>query len=648
MRLPDTWVVTTVRTLVVDLQPGFAQKPGEEDEGTTPQIRTHNVTPDGKISLEGIKHIIASEKELARYSLSLDDVVFNNTNSEEWVGKTAIFDRTGEYVFSNHMTRLRARRDLIYPKYLASYLQLLWSMGYAKTRAKRWVSQAGIESDTLASFKVPLPTLPEQQRIINVLNQSEIVAKAKQSIGEQIDHLMRTAYWEHFGAWYTADGLIDPVKISDYVADSQYGVSEAMEERGTHAILRMNSITKSGWLDLSDLKYVNLSKKDMESTDLQNGDLLFNRTNSKELVGKCAIWRPTAGAFGFASYLVRLRLKKDMLPEFLWATLNSAYGKYRLFNSAKEAVSMANVSPTDLGRITVPLPPRPLQEKFAIFVQTVEELRTQMLGRLDVFAELQSVVSQQALIGDLSTQWRMDRGTEITKAAHVRDEILRKNLGTNISLGASSDVIEIAQNDLIMQPSRHWLLGELSEFQRRVLAAFTDYCEQNSLPLLVEDPEVFARFCDDSAVAERLSSFGHSHGNRIRRSLGQLAALGLIAKVTLPKQNLESGELDYLKTFRPLRSNEFTRIADIEALRTALSVSVDQPSYFFSAELDYETAERAGAGAMFQVISLEDDEGRDFTHLVDQGRTYASLEKLRDDIASALKVGVLQVELEES
>jgi hypothetical protein len=53
--------------------------------------------------------------------------------------------------------------------------------------------------------------------------------------------------------------------------------------------------------------------------------------------------------FSFASYLVRLRLKPDMLPEYLWATLNSAYGKYRLINSAKQAVSMANVSPTDLG-----------------------------------------------------------------------------------------------------------------------------------------------------------------------------------------------------------------------------------------------------------------------------------------------------------
>ncbi|QVL18367.1 restriction endonuclease subunit S [Pseudomonas qingdaonensis] len=646
MNLPETWVQVTVRALVEDIQPGFAQKPGEEDDGTTPQIRTHNVTPDGKISMEGIKHITASEKELARYSLAVGDVVFNNTNSEEWVGKTAVFDQAGEYVFSNHMTRLRARRELVIPEYLAGYLQLLWSMGYTKTRAKRWVSQSGVESDTLASFKIPLPTLPEQQRIVDVLRQAEVVAKAKQSISKQIDHLVRTAYWEHFGAWYTAEGMIDPVRISDWVADSQYGVSEAMEGHGTHAVLRMNSITTSGWLDLSDLKYASLSKKDIGSTELQDGDLLFNRTNSKELVGKCAIWRPVPGAFSFASYLVRLRLKPEMLPEYLWATLNSAYGKYRLFNSAKQAVSMANVSPTDLGRLTVPLPPRPLQEKFAAFVRAVEELRTQMFSKLTAFTQLQEVVSQQALIGDMTAQWREDHADEVAEAAYTRDALLSE-LGTNIINSRAKAVFAVSdQADATVRPARDWLLSELSEFQRQVLAAFTEYCQKSGQPLLVEDPDEFSRFCDDDVVTDCLQSFGETIGNRIRRSLSQLSAQGLIAKVTLPKQDPESGERDYLKAFRPLRPEEFTRMNDVQALRKVLSAGVDQLRYFFEVQLDYETSERTGAREMFQVTSLEDDDGKDFIHLIDHGQHYASLDDLRADIARSLKVDAEQVELE--
>ena len=425
MSLPESWVKTTVGKVVIDLQPGFAQKPGEDDEGMTAQIRTHNISPEGRITLAGIKHVSPSIKELERYKLIGGDVVFNNTNSEEWVGKTAVFDQEGEYVFSNHMTRLRADTRLINPNYLASYLQLLWSMGYSKTRAKRWVSQAGIEGAALASFKLPLPTLPEQQRIVDVLGQAEDVAKAKQSLSEKIDQLISTLYWEYFGAWYTSDGLRDSVPISEYVDDSQYGVSEAMGESGSHAVLRMNSITTSGWLDLSDLKYASLSKKDAESTTLQNGDLLFNRTNSKELVGKCAIWRDAKGTISYASYLVRFRLKDGMLPEYLWATLNSAYGKYRLMNTAKQAVSMANISPPELGRITVPLPPLPLQEKFARLVTQIEALRTEMFSKVDSFEALQNQVTQQAFVGALTESWREKHSEEITKAATIRENILR-------------------------------------------------------------------------------------------------------------------------------------------------------------------------------------------------------------------------------
>ncbi|MBJ8497004.1 restriction endonuclease subunit S [Acinetobacter oleivorans] len=645
MNLPETWVQTTVRAVVEDIQPGFAQKPGEENEGTTPQIRTHNITPNGKISLEGIKHITGSKKELIRYSLTAGDVIFNNTNSEDWVGKTAVFDQEGEFVFSNHMTRLRVRKELILPEYLAGYLQLLWSIGYSKTRAKRWVSQAGIESDTLASFKIPLPTLPEQQRIVDVLKQVEAVTKARNSINDQVDHLVRTAYSEHFSDWFTADGLINPVRISDYVANSQYGLSEAMGETGTHAVLRMNSITTSGWLNLTDLKYARLSEKDIESTELHDGDLLFNRTNSKELVGKCAIWRPVKGRFSFASYLVRLRLKPGMLPEFLWATLNSAYGKYRLLNSAKQAVSMANVSPTDLGRITIPLPPLSLQNKFAKLIREIETMRKQILCRIEMYSELQEIINHEALVGELTTQWRKVHTSEIIKASRIRDALLREN-GTKVIPTSTAKVRNIEPTELSVRTKRHWLLAELSEFQRQLLMAFIKNCQQRGQPLPVDDPEVFAHFCNDATVMEHLQAFGQSHGNRIRRSLSQLSALGLIAKITLPHQDLESGKSEYLKAFRPLRPEEFTRLADIQILRKAMSPNVDPQSYYFEVQLDFETSKNAGASGMFQVISVKDEKGNDFTYLIDQGKHYASLENLKNDLTSELNVDVQQINLE--
>lgn len=644
MRLPETWVEARL-TDVCELNPRLAADDRLDDDAVVTFVPMSAVDEaGGVISKPEVRTFVEVTKSYTNFRER--DVLFAKVTPCMENGKAAIATslENGLGFGSTEFHVLRPTEGVL-PEYIFSFIR---QQAFRDRAASAFVGTGGLQRvppDFLTRVKLPLPTLPEQQRIVDVLRQADAVAKAKQSIGDQVDHLIRTAYWEYFGAWYTADGLVDPVRISDCVADSQYGVSEAMEERGSHAVLRMNSITTSGWLDLSDLKYASLSKKDIELTELQDGDLLFNRTNSRELVGKCALWRPVAGAFSFASYLVRLRLKPEMLPEYLWATLNSAYGKYRLLNSAKQAVSMANVSPTDLGRITVPLPPLELQEKFAEFVRAVEGLRTQMLGKLEDFAELQAIVSQQALIGDMTIKWRTDHSALIAEAARARNALLRER-GLKLTMSSSVVATATTQADLRVRPARHWLLGELSEFQGHVFAAFTEYCQQSRQPLLVEDPEEFARFCDDAIVTYRLQAFGLSQGNRVRRSLSQLAALGLIAKVTLPKQDPESGEREYLKAFRPLRPDEFTRMADVQALRRALSPDVEQQLYAFQVQLDYATSERAGAGGMFQVISLEDEDGKDFTHLVDQGQYYASLDELKEDIATALKVEAEQIELE--
>lgn len=640
MRLPETWIETTVRSVVTDLQPGFAQKPGEEDEGTTPQIRTHNVTADGKISLEGIKHITASEKELARYSLEVGDVVFNNTNSEEWVGKTAVFDQEGEYVFSNHMTRLRAHRDLVCPEYLAGYLQLLWSMGYSKTRAKRWVSQAGIESDTLASFKLPLPTLPEQQRIVDVLRQAEVVNDLASKARELLDSLAKQRFAEMFGhpaenskgfetATFESFGTLDRgvSKHRPRDASQLFG--------GPYPFIQTGDVSNAGdWLVTHKASY---SEAGLAQSRLwPKGTLCITIAAN---IAKAAILEFDAC---FPDSVVGFTPNEDVSSEYVLYCLRF-YQEYFEHRAPKSA--QMNINLDTLRTLRMPKPSEDLQREFSRFVREMRALTQVATGQADRRGILNRELGVAAFTGELTAHWRDKYEKHVAAAASQRDALLRER-GAKVALAGSAKISFAAQADLTVRPARHWLLGELSEFQRQVLAGFTEYCQQSGQPLLVEDPEAFARFCDDTAVTERLQIFGLSHGNRVRRSLSQLAALGLIAKVTLLKHNPESGERDYLKAFRPLRPDEFARMADVQALRKALSASVDQRHYQFEVHLDYKTSERAGAGGMFQVISLEDEDGKDFTHLVDQSQHYASLDELKEDIASVLKVDAGQIELE--
>lgn len=569
MTLPESWIQTTVRAVVSDLQPGFAQRPGDEDEGTTPQIRTHNVTPHGKISLAGIKHITASERDLARYSLAVGDVVFNNTNSEEWVGKTAVFNHQGDFVYSNHMTRLRVRKDLVSPEYLAACLQSLWSMGFSKTRAKRWVSQAGIESNTLAAFKIPLPPLPEQLRIVDVLQRAEASSQVDERRGN-LDQLIKAAL----------DDLVlgcDEDKWAQLgsLVDARYGTSVSADATAASGVpvLRIPNVM-GGEVDTTDMKYVELTQAELDRLRLTAADVLIVRSNGNpDYVGRSAPITEDVcqSVIVYASYLIRLRTDSvRLLPEYLSAFLNSAYGRAAMRNAIRTTAGQSNLSGENLAKVRLPVPDIEAQRRFRQLWLQVKEIRRLVRKSEDAATALRSTLTISALSGELTAQWRESHAAELAQAALDRDELLRER-GAKITLGATITATTSVQGDLTIRPARHWLLGELSNFQRHVLAAFTTYCEASGEPLLAEDPDVFARFCDDTSVTERLQSYGSSQGNRIRRTLGQLAALGLIAKVTLPKVDTESGELEYLKAFRPLREGEYTRLADLQVLRKSMA-----------------------------------------------------------------------------
>jgi len=568
MKWPQGWREVFLSDVIESAQPGFAQRPGEEDEGTTPQIRTHNVSPDGRITLEGIKHVTVADGDLERYRLLPGDVVFNNTNSEEWVGKTAVFDQhDGVFVYSNHMTRIRVRRELVLPEFLAAFLHYLWSAGYARNRAKRWVSQAAIDGPTLVKFKLPLPPLPEQQRIVEVLHAADALRQAKQRVLQGFDEVIQAQYRAQFGRYFTRQGLLNATRIGEHVESTQYGVSEAMAEAGSHAVLRMNSITSSGWLDLSDLKYANLLSQDAAATTLQDGDLLFNRTNSRELVGKCAIWRGEPGRYSFASYLVRLRLKPTLLPEYLWATLNSPYGKYRLFNAAKQAVSMANVSPTDLARISIPLPPVEEQSLFAAFVREVERQRGQISVSGARMQTLQPALITEALSGRLTTAWREQHAQALAEAARERDARLGAP-APQVTVRITEHAPTERRTDLA-RPRRQALIEQLSSFQHEVWNTLRFEWRG---AVLADDPLAFEEFCTSPQTAWRLEGFAAGR-EAVRRALEQLAAMGLIRKMSLPRFNPNTGRTEYLTAFRPLREaedgsrpEEDTALADAERL----------------------------------------------------------------------------------
>jgi hypothetical protein len=154
----------------------------------------------------------------------------------------------------------------------------------------------------------------------------------------------------------------DLVPLQTIAPVVQYGdSSRAIEEENGAPILRMNNLQDGDW-DLSELKYTTLNDEKLAKYRLEPGDLLFNRTNSKELVGKCAVFRES-GDWYFAGYLIRVRVADpdDYLPEFLARYLNSDVGRVQIDQVSRQIIGMANVNANEIKALLVPKPPPNVQ-----------------------------------------------------------------------------------------------------------------------------------------------------------------------------------------------------------------------------------------------------------------------------------------------
>ena len=187
----------------------------------------------------------------------------------------------------------------------------------------------------------------------------------------------------------------------------QYGTSsKAGSDASGIPVLRMGNI-RDGDLDLSDLKYLSVENTDVQKTLLEHGDLLFNRTNSAELVGKCAVFKGAPSQACFASYLIRVSLD-GLLSDFACAYINSEHGRRYIIQVRSQQVGQANVNGTKLAAMPIAIPPLAEQHRIVAevdrrlsVIQQAEAAVEANLARAD---RLRQSILKQAFSGQLVPQ----------------------------------------------------------------------------------------------------------------------------------------------------------------------------------------------------------------------------------------------------
>jgi type I restriction enzyme M protein len=219
-----------------------------------------------------------------------------------------------------------------------------------------WISE-------FSKIKIPLPSLAEQERIVAELDgYRKVIEGARQVIAE-----------------YRPTIKIDPtwpmLSIGGLCKRIQYGLSSSLNTKGIgYKTFRMNEIVNGIAVDVGQMKYAGISNAEFAKYELAKGDILFNRTNSYEHVGRTGIFL-LDGEYAFASYLVRLTLDQQRVnPMFLNLIMNTPDFQQGIKGYASRAIGQANINASSLASYEIPLPPIEIQRQIVAEIEAERAL----------------------------------------------------------------------------------------------------------------------------------------------------------------------------------------------------------------------------------------------------------------------------------
>lgn len=366
--------------LIISDESGFACSKSKLVETGLPHLRPFNISDAGNLDLTDLYQVPLDEAPRGKSSLEEGDVLFNNTNSAELVGKSALIGSPMVAGFSNHMTRIKVDRTRIEPAFFAYWLRKLRSTGYFTAHATQWVSQAAYKSSELRKLDLDLPPLSEQRRIVDLLSRAEGIVRLRREAEKKAAELIPALFLDMFG-----DPAANPkgwlASTLGEVAVVQGGlqVTKARAELPlARPYLRVANVHRSR-LELGEIKQIRLTQAELERTRLAAGDLLVveGHGNADE-IGRVSIWDGSINDCVHQNHLIRVRLNPDAIhPTYACEFLNSQSGRQFLLRSGKTTSGLNTISVSNVKAATILLPELSLQHEFATRVESVRSIQTQ-------------------------------------------------------------------------------------------------------------------------------------------------------------------------------------------------------------------------------------------------------------------------------
>ncbi|MFN8891311.1 MAG: restriction endonuclease subunit S [Alphaproteobacteria bacterium] len=421
-RLPPNWTVRPLRS-VAEYAVSNVDKIPSDDELPVRLCNYTDVYNNETINL-GMEFMAgtATQAEIDKFHLLADDVVITK-DSESWDDiaiPALVIETADDLVCGYHLAMIRPDPEKLDGTFLFRCLQAK-TLRIQLELAANGITRFGIPKNAIGSMALPVPPTPIQRVIARFLDRETVdidaLIAAKRRLLDLLAEKRRAIVAEAVMRGLNPAAPLRPSGIEwlgdipahweachlkRVLARLDYGTSESTDVSGSVAILRMGDI-QDGEIDFSNLAYLDQVEDDLL---LREGDLVFNRTNSLDQIGKVALFRGNVGfPVSFASYLVRLRSEDSVIPEYLNWVLNSSYALAWARAEALPSIGQANLNPSRYGYLPIALPSLAEQQKITKYlaesVARLDGIRAATERSITLLKERRSALIAAAVTGQI-------------------------------------------------------------------------------------------------------------------------------------------------------------------------------------------------------------------------------------------------------
>lgn len=393
--LPKDWRVVRLGDLF-DVRQGAAMSP-KRRQGRNPRpfLRTLNVLW-GRLDLSNVDQMDFSTEEVDRLALEVGDLLVCEGGE---IGRTAIWrGELSECLYQNHLHRLRRRDDTIEPEFYMYWMQAAFlQLGLYGGQANK-TTIPNLSRSRLMAFPVPLPPLSEQRAIAHVLRTVQQAKEATEAVIAAIRELKKSLMRHLFTYGPVPVDQADQVPLQETnhgdvpaaweirslreIAHVQTGVAKGRKIKDAHTVevpyLRVANV-QDGYIDLSEIKTIRLSPREIGRYQLQAGDIVLTEGGDFDKLGRGFVWDGRIPGMVHQNHVFAVRAdQRVILPHYLGYLIQSSYAKSYFLTVAHRTTNLASINSTKLGDFPVPVPTLAEQQRIVDVLRVVDhEIRVE-------------------------------------------------------------------------------------------------------------------------------------------------------------------------------------------------------------------------------------------------------------------------------